>query len=395
MRQENMASATQRAIFLAAALIGIIGAIFYLESSKAPRIIPPQSSVEAPAAPIAPRAQSALPGASAPDRAQKIKDKAAQYPAAHEFVSPSGFINTDKIKIADLIGKKVILLDFWTYSCINCVRTIPYLNAWWQKYKDKGLVIVGVHTPEFEFEKNEANVAAAVKKFNIQYPVVMDNDYGTWSAYQNQYWPREYLIDIDGFIVHDHIGEGAYDETERAIQQALTERMAVAGVQEKIDTALAAPGAASAPQSGSPEIYFGASRNGYLSNGAAHTGGIQHFSAPPAIAANALYLSGDWNFEKEFAENQNAGAKIIFKYASRDVYFVASAKDGAKIKVLRDGKPLDAAVAGDDVSRDGSGAAIIKEDRLYKLIHDSAYGEHAIEIIIESPGLRAFTFTFG
>jgi len=385
----------KRLILLAIAVIGVIGAIFYLESLKAPRIIPPPDSAEAPPAPIAPLAQSVRHDASTGNRSQEIKDKAAKYPTAHELVNPSGFINADTFKLADLVGKKVVLIDFWTYSCINCVRTIPYLNAWWQKYKDKGLVIVGVHTPEFEFEKNYDNVAAAVKKFGIQYPVVMDSDYGTWSAYKNQYWPREYLIDIDGFIVHDHIGEGAYDETEHAIQQALTERITVLGMQGKIDTALAAPGAASAPQSGSPETYFGAGRNEYLANGAAHTGGIQHLSEPSAIAANALYLSGDWNFEKEFAENQSAGAKIIFKYQAHDVYFVASAEKGVKIKVLRDGKPVSAAATGDDVTRDGFGSASIKEDRLYKLIHDSAYGEHTIEIIIESPGLRAFTFTFG
>ena len=252
-----------------------------------------------------------------------------------------------------------------------------------------------MHTPEFEFEKSYDNVAAAVKKFGIQYPVVMDNDYATWQAYQNQYWPREYLVDIDGFIIHDHIGEGGYDETERMIQVALAERMVALGMQGNIGTALTAPPAAGVLQVGSPEIYFGAGRNEYLSNGASHTGGIQHLSGPSAIAANALYLAGDWNFEKEFAENKSASAKIIFKYASHDVYFVASAAAGAKIKVLRDGSPIDVSAAGEDIAKDKSGTAVIKEDRLYRLIHDSAYGEHTIEIIIESPGLRAFTFTFG
>lgn len=372
----------------------IISAIFYLESLKAPRMISsPDISISSP--PMAPGAPSANHDISPTDRAQEKKVKEAKYPPAREFASPSGFINTDSLKLADLIGKKIILLDFWTYSCINCVRTIPYLNAWYDKYKDNGLIIVGVHTPEFEFEKNYDNVAAAVKKFGIMYPMVMDSDYGTWSAYHNQYWPREYLIDIDGFIVHDHAGEGAYDETERAIQQALAERMVVLGMRGDIDTALSAPRGAHAPETGSPEIYFGASRNGYLVNGAPHAIGAQHIAAPPVIAANDLYLAGDWDFDKEFAQNQSAGAKIIFKYQAHDVYFVASATDGVKIKVLRDGKSVSAAIAGDDVARDGSGAATIKEDRLYRLVRDPSYGEHTIEIIIESPGLRAFTFTFG
>lgn len=141
--------------------------------------------------------------------------------AAKEFVSPTGFINTDSFTLSSLIGKKVILLDFWTYSCINCQRTIPYLNAWYAKYKDKGLVIVGVHTPEFNFEKDINNVRAAVQKFGIQYPVVLDSNMGTWNAYQSQYWPNEYLIDLQGNIIDNHAGEGDYDVTERAIQKAL------------------------------------------------------------------------------------------------------------------------------------------------------------------------------
>jgi thiol-disulfide isomerase/thioredoxin len=134
----------------------------------------------------------------------------------------SGYINThDGFRLSEIVGKKVVLVDFWTYSCINCQRTQPYLNAWYKKYKDAGLEIVGVHTPEFAFEKDRANVVAAVEKFGITYPVVQDNDYQTWGTYGNRYWPRKYLIDIDGYIVYDHIGEGGYEETEEKIQELL------------------------------------------------------------------------------------------------------------------------------------------------------------------------------
>jgi thiol-disulfide isomerase/thioredoxin len=141
-------------------------------------------------------------------------DKAAGDQPAIEIEDPTGFINVSStFTLASLIGNKVVLLDFWTYSCINCVRTIPYLNAWYQKYESQGLVIVGIHTPEFDFEKNITNVQAAVKQYGIQYPVVLDSDQGTWTAYNNLYWPHEYLIDMAGYIVHDHVGEGDYAET--------------------------------------------------------------------------------------------------------------------------------------------------------------------------------------
>lgn len=147
----------------------------------------------------------------------KMHINKSQFKLAPELTGISGYINTadgQKLTLADLKGK-VVIVDFWTYSCINCIRTIPYLNAWYDKYADKGLVIVGVHSPEFEFEKNYDNVKTAVEKFGIKYPVVQDNDKGTWNAYQNRYWPHKYLIDDEGYIRYDHIGEGGYADTEK------------------------------------------------------------------------------------------------------------------------------------------------------------------------------------
>ena len=329
--------------------------------------------------------------------AVRIAKKEKIYERAKEITTPDGFINTDGISISDLIGKKVILLDIWTYSCINCQRTLPYVKSWWDKYKDQGLVIIGLHTPEFDFEKKYDNVLAAVKKFGIAYPVVLDNDYSTWQAYKNQYWPRKYLIDIDGFIVYDHIGEGGYAETEKKIQEALKERMSMLGADGNISKNLEkipVVKEAEEVRAGSPETYFGAFRNEYLGNGAKGLIGMQNFVPPAEAKINTLYLSGDWNIQNEFAENKSGSAKIIFHYKSKEVYFVASSDAGVNIKVLRDGKPL-AAEAGADIKKDGSSTAFIKNDQLYKLIQDSSYGEHNLEIIIENPGLRAFTFTFG
>ncbi len=149
----------------------------------------------------------------------------SQFKGAPELTKVNGFIDHNPITLADLRGK-VVLLDFWTYSCINCIRTIPYLSAWYEKYANEGLMIIGIHTPEFEFEKDYNNVKAVVEKFDITYPVVQDNEKGTWNAYENRYWPQKYLIDSDGYVRYDHICEGAYAETEKVIQSLLAERTA-------------------------------------------------------------------------------------------------------------------------------------------------------------------------
>lgn len=319
--------------------------------------------------------------------------KSVRYSKAQEIEKPSGFVNAEKVSIQELIGKKVILVDFWTYSCINCQRTIPYLNDWYRKYKDAGLEIVGIHTPEFEFEKKYENVSGAVKQYGIEYPVVLDNGYGTWYAYNNRYWPRKYLIDIDGFIVYDHIGEGDYEETEGKIQELLKERAERLELKVEIENKISdLKLTEEAAQAGSPEIYFGAARNTYLGNGESGKAGTQTLIEPTGIKTNILYLVGDWDFDEEFTENKTKNAKIIFRYQAKNVYFVASAEKEIGGKILLDGKPL-TEEAGADVERDGS--IKIKADRLYKLVRGKESGEHTLEMQIEDNGLKAFTFTFG
>ena len=320
------------------------------------------------------------------------------YLPAVELTGISGYINTDAISLQPLIGKKVILVDFWTYSCINCQRTIPYLKAWYGKYQDQGLEIIGVHTPEFDFEKKRENVAAAVQKFGILYPVVQDNDYATWTAYNNHYWPHKYLIDINGFIAYDHIGEGGYDQTEQKIQELLDERMKKLAIAGTIIKDLAKPQgvvAIDTAQVSTPEIYFGSARNTSLGNGKSQMSGEQVFTEPKDLRVNNVYLSGDWDIKSEYAQNVGKTSKIILRYQAKNVYFVASAANAVTVTLLRDGKPLQA-TAGEDVvvSKDTS-KVNIKEDRLYTLIEDQEYGEHTLEILIEQPGLKAFTFTFG
>jgi len=315
----------------------------------------------------------------------KKQEKSAKYERAKEIVNPAGFINTEPITVNELIGKKVVLLDFWTYSCINCQRTLPFLNEWYKKYKDQGLEILGVHTPEFTFEKDMENVQQAVNKYGVKYPVILDNNYDTWRNYQNRYWPRKYLIDIDGFIVYDHIGEGSYDETEKVIQELLEERKLSLGEEMNIASGIVNPKGAESINRTMPitsEIYFGADRNGqYLKNGKNSTRGLQTFELPKDLKTDGLYLEGSWKIESEFAENTEKGEKIVLPYRAQKVFMVLSSEKEVEVKIYKDGvlhKTLQ-----------------VHSEDLYRLIEDKEWGEHTVEIVPQEAGLRAYTFSFG
>lgn len=377
----------KRNILLAVVLFAIGAVIFYLEDLKAPL---PELDTGSATIEIGKSVDG-----------MGVEEKAKAYERAKEIVAPAGFLNTpnnEPITISELIGKKVILLDIWTYSCINCQRTFPYLRAWYDKYSDEGLEIIGIHSPEFEFEKEIENVRKATERFGIKWPVVLDNDFGTWRAYKNRYWPHKYLIDIDGFVVYDHIGEGGYASTEMKIQELLQERAIKLGEDpDSVSSGISEPqDVVTRSTTGriSPEIYFGALRNDrYLKNGIVGRLGSQHFEAPVFTSDNELYLDGDWDVQEEFAKNESDDAKIIFRYQAKDVFMVLSADEPVRVKVLNDGE-LPGDVAGADVDEDGY--MTVHEERLYKIIANKDNSEaHNLELIIEKPGLNAFTFTFG
>ncbi len=364
----------KRTIALITVLIIIAVAIVYLGQFS-----PPKSYAGA----------AVQPGSRAAINAEKAKT----YPPAQEIALPSGFVNVDNISIGRLVGKKVILVDFWTYSCINCERTIPYLNMWYEKYHDQGLEIIGVHTPEFQFEHDIVNVRQAARKFGIRYPVVLDNDYATWHSYGNQYWPEHYLIDIDGFIVDRHIGEGDYDTTEKKIQILLKERSDALGVQFNISNTTATPANAIGVdfnQVQSPETYFGSGRNQYLGNGEPSATGKQTMALPASMLLNTLYLTGTWNFSDQYAET-GGDNRVVFRYNAKNVYLVASAAGPTNVTVTVDGKPP-GDIAGQDAP---GGVASVKDEQLYQLVAGKDYGEHTLELEIPQPSLRAYTFTFG
>jgi cytochrome c biogenesis protein CcdA/thiol-disulfide isomerase/thioredoxin len=303
---------------------------------------------------------------------------------AKEITDPSGFINTPgdlPITISQYIGKKVILLDFWTYSCINCQRTVPYLESWYTKYEDQGLVIIGIHTPEFDFEKDYNNVSSAVKRLGITFPVVMDNDYGTWNAYDNHYWPHKYLIDIDGYVTFDSIGEGNYAEDEAEIQKALTERAEVLGTGQTISGGLVNPAGATDIEANSPETYFGSARNEYMGNGTQAVAGTQTFTFPQTITPNMFYLSGTWDVEGEYAQSSSETSGIKYTYNAKDIYFVAGATTPVVVDVIQDGIKVN--------------TLTISDDKLYTLVQNQTAGTHTIELQVQGSGLQAYTFTFG
>ena len=334
-------------------------------------------------------------------------EKSVLYPKSAEITGVEGYINTGgrAVTIGEFKGKKVVLVDIWTYSCINCQRTLPYVTSWYEKYKDQGLMVIGVHTPEFAFEHLQANVEAATRRFSINYPVVLDNNYATWNAFGNQFWPRKYLVDIDGYIVYDHAGEGSYDEAEKAIQKALTERNARLATATTVSSDITKPAnVVTNIQANSPETYFGASRNSYLANGDSRKTGEQYFKAPLAMDKNMLYLTGQWNIADEFAETSASvgtptigSDRINYRYNAMGVYLVAGSKTGSiTVEVTRDGKPLDASFAGSDVfMKDDRSYVTIIGNRLYHIIDDKAAGQHLLEFIISNPGLQVYTFTFG
>jgi cytochrome c biogenesis protein CcdA/thiol-disulfide isomerase/thioredoxin len=309
----------------------------------------------------------------------------------------TGWINSPPLTTEGLRGK-VVLVDFWTYSCINCVRTIPYVRAWAEKYAPYGLQVIGVHTPEFAFEKSERNVRAAVLRFGVTYPVAMDNDFAVWRAFNNQYWPAHFFVDAKGDVRHHHFGEGDYDYSERVIQQLLRE----AGVRN-VPTDLVsidgqgAEAAADRANLNSPETYLGYARaKNIVSLGGLLADQARDYSAPASLALNQWSLSGRWLVRSEHAEAQSASGRIAFRFRARDVHLVLGptrAGQTIRYRVTIDGR-APGATAGVDV--DASGMGVVTEERLYQLIRQPGdIGERTFEIEFLDPGVQAFAFTFG
>jgi len=300
---------------------------------------------------------------------------------------------------ADQLKGKVVLVDFWTYSCINCLRTLPYVKAWAQKYKDSGLVVIGVHTPEFPFEKDPSNVQKAVHDLGVTYPVAMDNNNKIWNAFSNEYWPAHYFIDVNGKVRYHHFGEGGYDESERWIQELLKERNAQQPLPGGI-VSVQAQGAEAAPdmdQVLSPETYVGYERaQHFASPGGLNQGDPQLYSIPAQLELNQWALAGKWIDQGQIAILSSATGSIAYRFHARDLHLVLGpSADGkpVRFRVTIDGK---APGQNRGVDTNSNGEGIVTENRLYQLIRQKgAITDHTFTIEFLDPGVQAFAFTFG
>ncbi|CAB3649247.1 Protein DipZ [Paraburkholderia sediminicola] len=310
------------------------------------------------------------------------------------------WLNSPPLTVQDLRGK-VVLVDFWTYSCINCLRSLPYVKAWAQKYKDQGLVVIGVHAPEFAFERNVDNVKKAVHDLGVDYPVAIDNNYAIWRALNNQYWPAHYFVDGKGQIRYHHFGEGDYAESEKVIQELLTEAGHASASKVAIGiTGTSAQGVQAAADSvdmQSPETYVGYERaENFTSPGGAAEDKVHTYTAPSQPAVNDWGLAGAWNVGAEHATLAAPSGRIVYRFHARDLHLVLGpGKDGkpVRFRVSVDGAAPGAA-HGTDVAADGTG--IVTEQRLYQLVRQTGdVADHTFSIEFLDPGVQAFAFTFG
>ena len=338
-------------------------------------------------------------------------------PAPEIKSDPGGWINSTPLSIAGSRGQ-VVLIDFWTYTCINCIRTLPYLKAWHDTYADEGLRIIGVHTPEFEFEKVRENVEEAMEGFEIEYAVVQDNDFLTWRAFQNRYWPAKYLVDKDGIIRYSHFGEGAYDQTEEMIKQLLGETGSDPGA------GLVSPDAPERDPSAYPadqtkgltrELYAGAGRsysalyNGdapYILQEAFYQGPEQivEYEDPGEHSNHFLYLHGLWHngIESLLHARQTEAFEdyILVKYYAREVNVVMSAEELAEsynVRLTLDGGPVGPDTAGADVMYDDEGNSYVRVDssRMYNLVDSDLFAGHELQLSSNSDDFALYAFTFG
>ena len=309
----------------------------------------------------------------------------------------AAWLNSPRLTAASLLGK-VVLVEFWTYTCINWLRQLPYVRAWAQKYRDN-LVVIGVHTPEFTFEQNVENVRRAVQQMKIEYPVVIDNDRAIWRAFRNQYWPALYFLNARGRVRHQQFGEGEYQRSETAIQRLLAEA-GVAGVHEESAVSVVGEGveaAADWENLKSPETYVGYDRlQNFASRGGSDADRRRVYAAPPRLALNQWALAGEWTIGKQAAVLSSTSGRIVYRFHARDLHLVmgpARPQSVVGFRISLDGQRPGAA-RGLDVNEDGNGT--VAQQRMYQLVRQSRpIIDRTFEIEFLDGGVEAFAFTFG
>jgi thiol-disulfide isomerase/thioredoxin len=312
------------------------------------------------------------------------------------------WINSPPLTIKGLRGRAV-LVDFWDYTCVNCLRTLPYVVEWHQRYAGKGLTVVGVHTPEFSFARSRELIEAAMERFGIRYPVVMDNDYAIWQAFANRCWPAKYLVDANGYLRFAHFGEGEYQETERAVQTVLREMNPAVELPEPLEPIRDTDRPGAACYRTTPELYLG-SRRGDVGN----EGGLQNkeeriafeYKLSSDLAADKPYLAGPWVSTDEYvrsASSESQPAALLVYYLGKEVNLVMASIDGEQpVSLLQNGAPIAREDAGEDVRFDENGRSfiLVSEPRMYRLARNREFSQRLLQLVTRQPGLLAYAFTF-
>ena len=289
---------------------------------------------------------------------------------APEFAGIDHWFNSPPLRMSALRGK-VVLIDFWAYSCINCIRAMPHVEHLYETYKDRGLVVVGVHSPEFDFEHDPSNVRAAIERMGITYPVAMDNHLDTWNAWRNQYWPAQYLIDADGRLIGHHYGEGGYERMENAVRLLLGLPMLAPGRADAF-----APGAGD-----TPELHLGSAGQKGFASPQSGTDGLRRFSVPARLPLHRFALAGPWEITPQYARSAGTRGELVLRFKAARLYVVASADRPVALEVTVDGQPQP--------------PVTVRDSRTYTLFDSQDDREHLLRLRIPAAGLRLYSFTFG
>lgn len=316
-------------------------------------------------------------------------------------LSGGKWINSREIANEQLAGR-IVLIDFWDYTCVNCIRTLPYISEWYRRYHDKGLEIIGVHAPEFTFSRTEENVRRGIEEFEIKYPVVMDNDYKIWQAFANRYWPSKYLIDKSGYFRYAHFGEGSYIETELAIQLLLREIDPHVDLPDPMKPVrdMDIPGIHC--HRVSPELYFGYTRGKLGNEEELRSGQAQEFRKPDVASEDTIYLEGKWTSSAEYMapalNHSDKLAHIYLRYTSSEVNLVINPEKekGFRVSIMQDNKYLDPGEAGNDVeiATDGESYIVVNDPRMYNLVKNKTVDSHLLQLSTNSNSFSAYAFTF-
>lgn len=329
---------------------------------------------------------------------EDVGDQHVHMPPVPTNWSAERYINTLPQSLQDSLKGKVVLIDIWDYTCVNCIRTLPYIQAWNERYKDKGLVILGVHDPEFDFEKTPGNLDSAVKRFGLTYPIVADNDYQIWTSLANQYWPAKYLFDKNGILRTEHFGEGEYQSFEAFIQKILLERDSTIALPELLAPVRETDKPGAVCYRVTPETYIGFARS-HLGNDEGDQPNTPYtYKAPSDLDKDRLYLEGGWNVHREYAAPTTPGqSSLLMNYQAKEVNLVLHPLAGKPVRVFltQNNGPLPKEDWGADVRAEGTQTYILADaPRMYNLVNNSHFGRSTLKVTPESSELGAYAFTF-